>query len=253
MRSRHPLETVVLAGVAAALVAGVAIAWVDVRWFDQVYAAEDGPVEWATAVALLAAAAVAAFTALRPAGGRRGLHAVTWVGLTLLCLFAAGEEISWGQRIFSFATPEFFLQHNAQRETNLHNLVVAGVKVNKLVFSQLMMVAAALFLLVLPVLHRRNAALARVVDVFGVPVPRLLHVVGVAATFALIGIVGSRRRDELLELGASAIFVLILLFPRNLAAIRAGREAAGPSAGAASPGRARSDVSSEALRPPGRS
>lgn len=42
--------------------------------------------------------------------------------LGLAFLLAAGEEISWGQRIIDFRTPEFFAEHNAQREFNLHNL-----------------------------------------------------------------------------------------------------------------------------------
>ncbi len=223
MRSRHPFETVLLALVAAALLLGVVSAWIDVQWFEQVYVVEDGPIEWGTAAALLAAAAVSAWTAWQAATGTSRLRAVVWFGLALFCLFAAGEEISWGQRLLGFSSPTFFLEHNAQRETNLHNMVVAGVKVNKLVFSQLMTVCAALFLLALPALHRARPRVARVVDALGVPVPTLLQIVAVAATFAIIGAVPSRERDELLEFGASTIFVLILLFPRNLAAIHPAR------------------------------
>jgi hypothetical protein len=115
---------------------------VDPGWFERVYVIEDGPVEWATAAALLAAAGVSVWTVRRPGAGCGRLHAVTWVGLALLCLFAAGEEISWGQRVLGFSSPELFVRHNAQHETNLHNMVVAGVKVNKLVFSQLLFVCA---------------------------------------------------------------------------------------------------------------
>ena len=44
----------------------------------------------------------------------------------LLCVgwaFFGLEEISWGQRIFGFVTPDFFIQHNAQKETNVHNML----------------------------------------------------------------------------------------------------------------------------------
>jgi hypothetical protein len=34
----------------------------------------------------------------------------------------AGEEISWGQRIFGWATPDFFRENNIQGETNFHNM-----------------------------------------------------------------------------------------------------------------------------------
>ncbi len=37
-------------------------------------------------------------------------------------VFAAGEEISWGQRIFGFATPDFLMPLNMQEEFNVHNI-----------------------------------------------------------------------------------------------------------------------------------
>jgi len=41
--------------------------------------------------------------------------------LSAAWLFFALEEISWGQRIFDFASPGVFLQINHQQETNIHN------------------------------------------------------------------------------------------------------------------------------------
>ena len=37
--------------------------------------------------------------------------------------FVAGEEISWGQRIFGFATPGFLMRLNEQEEFTVHNIV----------------------------------------------------------------------------------------------------------------------------------
>lgn len=42
--------------------------------------------------------------------------------LALLFFVALGEEISWGQRIFGWDTPEVMQRINSQQETNLHNL-----------------------------------------------------------------------------------------------------------------------------------
>ena len=41
-------------------------------------------------------------------------------GMTLL--FFAGEEISWGQRVIGFETPDFLMGLNTHREFNIHNL-----------------------------------------------------------------------------------------------------------------------------------
>ncbi|MEZ5902469.1 MAG: hypothetical protein R3D88_04050 [Alphaproteobacteria bacterium] len=45
-----------------------------------------------------------------------------WFGLAAICCFyVAGEEISWGQHIWDWATPEYWKEVNDQEETNLHN------------------------------------------------------------------------------------------------------------------------------------
>jgi hypothetical protein len=79
---------------------------------------EDRLVEWWTFFLFLAAGV--AF-AVRAARGRRLGDA----GVALFCLVAAGEEISWGQRVLGFTPSAAFLEHNAQQEANLHNLVEA--------------------------------------------------------------------------------------------------------------------------------
>ena len=40
----------------------------------------------------------------------------------LAFVFAAGEEISWGQRVFLFETPDYLREMNRQDEFNLHNI-----------------------------------------------------------------------------------------------------------------------------------
>jgi len=45
-----------------------------------------------------------------------------WILLvTLACIYIAGEEISWGQQLVGWGTPEWVKEVNDQRETNLHN------------------------------------------------------------------------------------------------------------------------------------
>ncbi|MDB5279793.1 MAG: hypothetical protein JWR61_4748 [Ferruginibacter sp.] len=44
--------------------------------------------------------------------------------LALILFFGAGEEISWGQRVFGFATPEEINKINVQHEFNIHNMIV---------------------------------------------------------------------------------------------------------------------------------
>lgn len=72
-----------------------------------------------------------------------------WFGLAALCcLYVAGEEISWGQHVFYWDTPEQWAVLNDQNETNLHNtsswldqkprlLLLLGIAFGGLVFPLL--------------------------------------------------------------------------------------------------------------------
>lgn len=59
------------------------------------------------------------------------LHAVLYFGLFAVLLLVAFEEISWGQRIFGIESPQYFVEHNLQKELNLHNLVVSAGALHK--------------------------------------------------------------------------------------------------------------------------
>lgn len=52
------------------------------------------------------------------------LKQISYIVLALILFFGAGEEISWGQRIFGIETPELLQKDNAQDEINIHNLKV---------------------------------------------------------------------------------------------------------------------------------
>ncbi len=74
---------------------------------------EDRFVEWWTACLFLAAAT----TLLRHSFPRRFFDLL----VAAFCIFVAGEEISWGQRLLGFTPPDLFLERNTQQELTLHN------------------------------------------------------------------------------------------------------------------------------------
>lgn len=49
-------------------------------------------------------------------------HSISLFLIAIICTFVACEEISWGQRVFNLATPQYFLQNNLQQEVTIHNL-----------------------------------------------------------------------------------------------------------------------------------
>ena len=102
------------------MIAAGLLAWVLARTDADAYyrwIQEDEVVEWATVGFLLVAAIAYGLCA----AGRAGWGRTAPVLLTLFCVFVAGEEISWGQRVLGLQPPEIFLEHNDQQELNLHN------------------------------------------------------------------------------------------------------------------------------------
>jgi hypothetical protein len=81
---------------------------------------EDSVLEWAQVAAYTAAAALGLVGA--PLLWRRGdkVAGATLAVLGLAAFLSAGEEISWGQRLLGFGTPELFAE-NEQGEVTLHN------------------------------------------------------------------------------------------------------------------------------------
>jgi hypothetical protein len=90
---------------------------------------EDGPVESAGAIAFLAASllfgAVYRISRRGPQEWWTRRFVAGHPGYLALCavmLLVCMEEISWGQRLLDFKTPDAIARVNRQRETNIHNL-----------------------------------------------------------------------------------------------------------------------------------
>lgn len=100
----------------------------DIQWMPFLYR-EDGYFEYAGAVSLFIASIVLFYTFWKALKTRAdtGMHWIkltVYLGMALLFFFGAGEEISWGQRIFNIETPEVLMEVNAQEEISVHNLII---------------------------------------------------------------------------------------------------------------------------------
>ena len=89
-----------------------------VSWFS----GEDGLIEWVSVSMYVATAVMTSRTAwslTRLGHPRLGLFHFLFALTTVLVIL---EEISWGQRLFNWTTPEALSRINIQGETNLHNI-----------------------------------------------------------------------------------------------------------------------------------
>src|SRR5688500_16187413 len=131
----------------------------------------------------------------------------------MVCLFGAGEEISWGQRVFDIETPSSLMERNAQKELNLHNLTFEwngkGVKINRLVFGRGMALALVLYLFVLTPLYRRKPRVQRLVDDWAIPIPTPLQVAAYVVVLAVVELlIDSSKRGEMTEFAGAIVFML---------------------------------------------
>jgi hypothetical protein len=194
---------------------GFYYAFTNVNYFETVYAVEDGFVENSQFVLLLCSSLLLFYYFFKYFKHKNGYWKLGILVMAIAFFFASGEEISWGQRIFHVQSSEYFIEHNAQHETNLHNMVVDGEKVNKLIFSQLLTVMLAIYLLILPVLYRKVPSIKKLANMFAVPIVKWHHTIAFLIATVLIMFINSKKKWELYELAFAVIFFLIFLNPLN--------------------------------------
>ena len=136
--------------------------------------------------------------------------------LGLFFMFGAGEEISWGQRLFEIESSGFFDENNAQGEMNLHNLVVNDTKINKLVFGKGLALMLLLYLAVMIPLYRRKLAAQRFMDKLAIPIAANYQIVAYILVLLVVQVLmDSSRKGEMLEFSGSFVFLLNVVFPYN--------------------------------------
>lgn len=89
---------------------------------------------------------------------------------SILFFWGAGEEISWGQRIFNIPTPEYLALVNDQKELNLHNI-------NKNYFDKMVDRVTILFVIISSALFMLKKE-----DVIGIKTPDIYIICAFAIT-----------------------------------------------------------------------
>lgn len=175
---------------------------------------EDGWVEYLTALFLILCAILLGINAVKALKRADKKQVLFYTLASLVFIFGCGEEISWGQRIFGIQSGEYFMANNYQGETNLHNLKIDGVDLNILIFSKLMFVALVSYFVLLPLLTWKIKSIRKLVVDFGVPVPRLHHIIMFFVTnTAVLTLIQMKKESELHELALTGVLFLIFLNP----------------------------------------
>lgn len=176
-----------------------------------IFVQEDGVIEYTTAFIFLFASGWAAHLALKVPELKRKIV----FGLLAVGFFVSfGEEISWGQRILGFSTPDIVQNVNVQDEFNLHNSLGYAA-------DHIFILGVIFFGSILPLLAYRLRFFHHLCDWAGLPIASL----GLAVAWLIVSAIHTwtvykimpqtqLRIPEVRELLSSLGF-LMLMFEAN--------------------------------------
>ncbi|MFP7570158.1 hypothetical protein [Marivita sp. S2033] len=212
---RSSLDLFFLGLGAFVLVAAFVVSALSKDMFFTYFGAEDSLIENFTAIGLACAGAVLLMRAFRA----RALLTPGALALAVLYglayLWAGGEEISWGQRIFGFESPEYFQENNDQQEFTFHNLTIGDVKLDELLFGPLLSVIILTYLIILPVLWINVDWVRRLTRAMVIPVPQLHHAGFALFVTVAIPLLEESRRWEVYECIFALLSLAIFVHPAN--------------------------------------
>jgi hypothetical protein len=215
-QSGHYGERLVYLSVVVIIAVGLIAAAVAPDFLEDPYLIEDGILEWLSVILLLVLSGLCLKRAIRLRSVRPGTFAISLGLMALGFFFVAGEELSWGQRVFMIETPDWLADRNQQGETNLHNLVLGDMSVNEVIFGNLLTLLLFFYMFPLPWLAGKVPAVDGLVTRFGIPLPNWVQ------SFAFLLAVGlpvvlfaSAKADEMSEACGLLVLMAIFLWPRN--------------------------------------
>ncbi len=175
---------------------------------------EDGVIEYLTAIFLFLSSIVLFISFLII----KKNHSIFNFGLFLsviVLFFGFGEEISWGQRIFNIESPAFFNKNNLQGETNIHNLMIDGVKLNKWIFTYGSVLFFTFYFLISPLLYTKGIIPKSLLNKFSFVVPKYFQSLLFLFSTVIINLFDYNKISELWECSFALTIFFVCLSPLN--------------------------------------
>jgi len=197
------------------LLMAIYVSKTNLGYFESEMVAEDGIFQWMIFYTLLFASLMCFYRAsiLKPFRG--SIFAACSIISGVVFLAFAMDEMSWGQRVFHFATPAFFIGHNTKMQFNFHHLVINGFHVNNIIFTLSIKVIATLYFLVLPFFYPKLEKIKAFVNRFAIALPRYTQTGAYIALAGFVSLIPSEFRYVIFEFGFYWILVLMMYNPLN--------------------------------------
>lgn len=201
------LEVLIPTFCIAQLLAGIIIHFTDTDIFEW-YIKEDGYVESWTVI-FLVLTAIIVFTKALTYQNKKIKYFYLFIGIVFL--FGVGEEISWGQRILNFETPEELKALNTQNDLTVHNIKINEVKLNKLIFGAGLYLSVFSYFLLFPLLYHKSTTMRDLIDKLEFPVPAFRLSLLYFASFFCLMVISHHRVWELHELAITSFVFMAFL------------------------------------------
>ena len=177
---------------------------------------EDGLIENITAFVLLLSSILLFIRLIKVGHSKSTKWIIFNIFLISFLFFGFGEEISWGQRIFSIESNEFFSENNLQGETNLHNLQLFGLKINIVIFTYGLGLIFGFYIFLATFLYKKYNSFKNLINKIGVPLPRFKHSIYFIIATVIITAVHQSRTWELWECFNAMLMFSIFIQPFNI-------------------------------------
>ncbi len=191
------------------------ISRINLYYFESAMVVDDGIFQLMIFGTLIFASFMCFYRAsiLRPFRGGVFATFLVIAGVVFLCF--AMDEMSWGQRVFGFRTPPFFLIHNTKMQLNIHHLVINGFRMNNMIFTLFVKIMATLYFLVMPFFYPKLEKIKSFVNRFAIPLPRYTQTGAYLILAGLVNLIPSELRYVIFEFGFYWILVLMMYNPLN--------------------------------------
>lgn len=188
--------------------------------FDQEYYFNElvsvgGLVQWLTIWTLVFASIVCFYRAYILKPFRGSFFATCSIIFGFIYLIFALDEMSWGQIVFNFKSPEFFLQRNALGETNLRHLTFMGFELSDIIFTFAIKLLASLYFIVLPLTYLKVPAIKKFANRLSLPVPRYTQIAAYVIFGALMFLFPVGTKHVIFEFIFYWLLVLLMYNPLN--------------------------------------
>lgn len=184
-------------------------------YFESVLAREGGPLQWLIICTLFFASIMCFYRAsiLKPFRG--GVFAACLVLTGIVFLIFGMDEMSWGQIVFDYKTPNFIAIRNSLGEMNIRHLVIAGFEITDIIFTLGIKILATLYFIVFPFFYSRLDNIKNFVNRFAIPLPRYTQTAAYIVAAILMSFIPSDRRYIIFEFVFYWILVLMMYNPLN--------------------------------------